>query len=53
MKTLKDKPLSVRSVSKKENGAASCIAKREIKLRIVSSTEREKLRIPSYDYILP
>ena len=53
MKTLKDKPLLMSAASVDKGGKVNNVQQRVIKLRKVTIVERERLRIPSYQYLLP
>lgn len=53
MKTLKDKPLLMSTASVDKGGKVNNVQQRVIKLRKVTIVERERLRIPSYQYLLP
>lgn len=52
MKTLKDKPLLKSTASANKSGKVVNVQKK-IKLREVTESERQSLRIPSYQYLLP
>lgn len=57
MKKFADKPIFVELTSSKKSGAASGAASdvsgTAIKLKAVTPEERQRLRIPSYQYLLP
>lgn len=53
MKTTMNKPVFVGSASSKMCGAISKVSNCEIKLKAVTTEDRQRLRIPSYQYILP
>ncbi len=53
MKTDMSKPVCVGSASIKKCSAGSKVSVCEIKLKVISAEERERLRIPSYQYLLP
>lgn len=53
MKPLNNKPVSIGVVSSKNYHVAPNVSLGEIKLKTVTSEDRERLRIPSYKYILP
>lgn len=52
MKTSTNKPVFTGSVSSKICGAGSKVSN-SIGLRAVTADERQRLRIPTYQYILP
>ncbi|MBD5256735.1 MAG: hypothetical protein HDS50_03760 [Bacteroides sp.] len=53
MKTIIRKPAIVGYASSKKCDAVSKVANCAIKLKAVSVEERQRLRIPSYQYLLP
>lgn len=53
MKTIKDKPLLTSIASVDRSGKDINVQRHVIKLREVTSLERQRLRIPSYQYLLP
>lgn len=53
MKTIMSKPGFVDSASSKVSGVMSKVSKCTIKLKAVSAEDRQRLRIPSYKYLLP
>lgn len=53
MKALANKPSPKDTVSAKRNGTKSDVDMRAIKLKAVTAADRQRLRIPSYQYILP
>ena len=53
MKTTMSKPGFVGYASSKLNDASSEVSKCAIKLKPVSKEDRQRLRIPSYQYLLP
>lgn len=53
MKALYDKPIFIDSISSKRNGKGGSLSNNLIKLRTVTDSERQQLRIPTYKYILP
>lgn len=53
MKISKNKPVFVGSSSSKICGAISKVSNCAIKLKAVTPEDRERLRIPSYKYLLP
>ncbi len=52
MKALDNKPLLMITTSSKED-AGGCVAAHAIKLKAITSAERQSLRISSYQYLLP
>lgn len=54
MKALRKKTGKLRSIFNKVGGKASSVtSQREIELRAITPAERDELRIPSYQYLLP
>lgn len=47
------KPVSIGSVIPKKAEAVTKMSDSKIRLKAVSDAERERLRIPSYQYLLP
>lgn len=53
MKTTMSKLVFVSSASSKMCSAASKVSNCAIKLKAVTTEDRQRLRIPSYQYLLP
>lgn len=53
MRTVKDKPIQIKSTSSKKNDVASVASDHTIKLKAVTDADRQRLRISSYQYLLP
>ncbi len=53
MKTTMNKPIFKGSASSKICGAVSKVSNPSIRLKAVTSEDRQRLRIPSYQYLLP
>lgn len=53
MKTLKNKPLLMNTASATKSGKVANVQQSVIKLREISTLERQSLRIPGYKYLLP
>lgn len=53
MKKLKDKPSLMPAATANKSGKDCYIQRPVIKLREVTTIERQRLRIPSYQYLLP
>ena len=53
MKTIMNKHVFVSSASSKMCGAVSKVPDCAIKLKAVTAEDRQRLRIPSYKFILP
>ncbi len=53
MKTTMSKPVFVDTASSKICGVISKVSDHAIKLKAVTSEDRQRLRIPSYKYLLP
>ena len=53
MGILRDKPLSKPATTTKESGKMAHIPAHAIKLKVVTTAERQRLRISSYQYLLP
>lgn len=53
MKTSTNKPVFADSASSKICGAVSKVSNHAIKLKAVTIEDRQRLRIPSYQYLLP
>lgn len=53
MNALKNKPMQMKEVSSGGTGNGPDVNCRTIKLRGITDTERQILRIPSYSYLIP
>lgn len=53
MNALENKPMLMKTSSSNGTGKVSGVTCHTIKLRGVTSADRQKLRIPSYSYLLP
>ena len=53
MKTTLSKPVFAASTPSKTGGAVSKVSKSVIKLKAVTEDDRQRLRIPSYQYLIP
>lgn len=53
MNALKNKPMLLKQVSSSKTGKGSDVNCNTIKLKSITNADRQKLRIPSYSYLLP
>lgn len=53
MKSLNKKNTFRDSISNKLDGKRNSVSSRKIKIKTISNSERQQLRISSYQYILP